>query len=557
MVRELKLPDVGEGIAEGEIVSWLVEPGDSVTEDQPLAEVETDKAVVEIPSPITGTVAELHAEEGEIVPVGTVIVTFEEADDEAASTEGDADSMDDQDRQPSGDGERAASGTEAEASPGTVGAEVGAGGTDSEADAAETTGRVFAPPRVRRLARELDVDLGSIGNGSRQVTEADVRNAAASADDQAATSEATTTEEGEVPESEPTPTNSESGAVATVGTATEGGTSVQGSTTPATQGAADRSRTLAAPATRQLARELGVDIDAVPASEERDGEAFVTPEDVQSFAESGDEDVTPSAPRVSGRQPGAEAGGTTEVAQIDGDERVPYRGVRRTIGERMAEAKYTAPHATHHDSVDVSELAAARERLNETLRDGDASVNGEGADDVTLTYLPFVVLAVVDALQAFPAVNSTLDEDAEEIVYRGEYNVGIATATDAGLMVPVLKNADQRGLVDIARETRRLVDRARSREISPDELHGGTFTITNFGAVGGDHATPIVNYPEAAILGLGTIKQRPVVVDGEVEARRTLPLSLSVDHRLIDGAVAAQFTNRLKENLRDPVRLLL
>jgi pyruvate dehydrogenase E2 component (dihydrolipoamide acetyltransferase) len=235
--------------------------------------------------------------------------------------------------------------------------------------------------------------------------------------------------------------------------------------------------------------------------------------------------------------------------------------MRRTIGEQMAESKYTAPHVTHHDSVEVSQLATVRRTLNEEL-----------ADDVSLTYLPFVMKAVVEALKDHPEMNATLDEDAEEIVQKRYYNIGVGTATDAGLMVPVVRDVDQKGVAQLAREVADLVDRARSREISPEEMQGGTFTITNFGAIGGEHATPIINYPEAAILGLGTIEKRPVVVEGEahdaadsangdavsdVVARETLPLSLSVDHRLIDGAIAASFTNQVKRSLHEPARMLV
>jgi Pyruvate/2-oxoglutarate dehydrogenase complex, dihydrolipoamide acyltransferase (E2) component, and related enzymes len=229
------------------------------------------------------------------------------------------------------------------------------------------------------------------------------------------------------------------------------------------------------------------------------------------------------------------------------EEREPYRGVRRTIGQQMEQSKYTAPHVTHHDEVDVTELVETRERLK-----GVAEERG-----VRLTYMPFVMKACVAALKQFPYVNSQLDEENEEIVKKNYYNLGVATATDAGLMVPVVDGVDDKGLLDIAEETNGLVEQARNRKIGPEEMRGGTFTITNIGGIGGEYATPIVNYPEVAILALGQIKEKPRVVDGEVVPRHVLTLSLSFDHRVVDGAIGARFTNAVKEYLEDPDLLLL
>jgi len=176
---------------------------------------------------------------------------------------------------------------------------------------------------------------------------------------------------------------------------------------------------------------------------------------------------------------------------------------------------------------------------------------------VSLTYMPFVVKAVVDALREFPILNSRLDEEDEQIVIRDDYHVGIAVATDAGLMVPVVENADEKGLVELSAEIRDLATRARDRELSPDELRGSTFTISNFGVFGGEYATPIINYPETAILGVGELDERAVAEDGAVRAAPTMPLSVSIDHRVIDGAEAAQFTNAVMERLESPELLLL
>ncbi|MGM0398657.1 MAG: dihydrolipoamide acetyltransferase family protein [Halobacteriota archaeon] len=497
MPREFKLPDVGEGVAEGEIVSWLVEVGDPVSEDQPVAEVETDKAVVEVPSPVNGTVQELHYEAGTMVEVGEVIVTFAlEGEDVAEAPEPTGDS----------DGEAAEARADAE----TADAE-----TDVEA-APDTGGRTFAPPSVRTLARELEVDIGAVtGTGpSGRVTEGDVRAAA----------DGETVEEtpGAEPAAEPT-AESESAP----DTSTE--------PAPSPEPAADRDRTLAAPATRGVAKDLDVDIDQVPAVERRDGEAFVTAEAVREYAE--------------GQQAAQAADAATVAAGETGprEERIPYKGVRKTIGDKMEESKYTAPHVTHHDTVNVTELVAVRERLKPHAE----------AQDVRLTYMPFVMKAIVAALKEFPELNSSLDEEAGEVVRKHYYNIGVAVATEAGLMVPVVDDVDSKSVLEIAEEVNRLAEEARERTIALEDLQGSTFSITNFGAIGGEYATPIINYPEVGILGLGAIDERPVAEDGDVVARPTLPLSLSIDHRVVDGADAAAFTNEVMAYLETPSLLLL
>ncbi|WP_160134969.1 dihydrolipoamide acetyltransferase family protein [Halococcus salsus] len=501
MVREFELPDVGEGVAEGEIVGWLVEVGDAVEEDQPVAEVETDKAVVEVPSPVNGTVKEIHADAGELVPVGTVIITFAEAGDETGG----------QDPAET----RTDTATETRSEVGAV--ESKDDGASDDGSGSASNGRVFAAPSARRLARELDVDIGTVdgsGPGGR-VSDTDVRAAAESEDSEPVADEPTA--------DDPAPKS----AVERVGS--DDGTSSE----PAvTTGSANRERTLAAPATRRLAEESGVDIDSIPTEEERDGEAFVTPAAVEAFAES---------------QRAAQDADRAALAESGGEERVPYRGVRRTIGEQMARSKATAPHVTHHDEVDVTELVETRSELK-----AEAEERGIG-----LSYMPFVMKACVAALRAFPSMNAMLDEEAEEIVEKHYYNIGVATATDAGLMVPVVRNADDRNLLELASEMNELVGKARERSISREEMQGGTFTITNVGAIGGEYATPIINVPEVAILALGAIKEKPRVVDGEIVPRHVMTLSLSIDHRVIDGAVAAQFTNRVMKYLENPQLLLL
>ncbi|WP_247730571.1 2-oxo acid dehydrogenase subunit E2 [Halovivax limisalsi] len=535
MALEFTLPDVGEGVAEGELVSWLVEPGDTVSEDQPVAEVETDKALVEVPSPTDGTVRELHWEEGDVVPVGDLFITYNvEGEPVDESTDAGAESD-------AGTAQSDASGqADAAGDPGATGAE--------ETGEVETpSGRVFAPPSVRRLARELGVDLETVeGTGpSGRLTEADVRAAAESGADEgdeptdgATTAEAARTDAGR-------DSGADAAATADVAAGDEGAaTAMQSAHTRGEAAAqvesADRDRTLAAPATRKLAEEEGVDLNAVPTDEERDGEPFVTPEAVMEYAEAQRQAQEADAAAVAAGETGPR------------ERREPFKGVRKTIADAMVESKFSAPHVTHHDEVDVTKLVETRERLKPIAEERG----------IRLTYMPFIMKAVVAALQEYPEMNAVIDEESEEIVYRNYHNIGVATATDVGLMVPVVDDADHKGLLQLSSEMNELVSKARERTISPDELRGSTFTITNIGGIGGEYATPILNYPESGILAIGEIKRKPRVVTDEngeesIEPRSVLTLSLSFDHRLIDGAVGARFTNEVAKYLEDPELLLL
>ncbi|WP_410766203.1 dihydrolipoamide acetyltransferase family protein [Haloferax sp. DFSO60] len=487
-IKEFKLPDVGEGVAEGELVTWHVAPGDEVTEDQVLAEVETDKALVDVPSPYNGTVSELFAEEGEVVPVGNVIITVEVEGEE----------------------EDAAAVEEAAEEP-----------AEPEAEEEDTGGRVFAPPSVRRLARELDVNLESVsGSGpSGRITEGDVR----------------ATAEGDEEEEKPSGPREVSAGKSATAKASESVSSE----------AADRDRTLAAPATRALAKEEGIDLNAVPATEMRNGDAFVSPEAVTEYAQAQREAQAADAEALA-EAGGAEAEPAAETGPVAG-ERVPYKGVRKAIADQMARSKYTAPHVTHHDEIDVTELVELRSQLKPVAEERETK----------LTYMPFVMKAVIAALKDFPYMNSQLDEENEEIVLRDDYNLGVAVAADAGLMVPVVRDADSKSMLELADEMNELIDKARSRKIAPAEMRDGTFTITNVGGIGGEYATPIINYPEVGILALGAIKDKPRVVDGEIVPRKVLTVSLSFDHRIVDGAQGARFTNRIKEILENPKLLVL
>ncbi|MFC7248671.1 2-oxo acid dehydrogenase subunit E2 [Halomicroarcula sp. GCM10025324] len=501
---EFKLPDLGEGVAEGEVLEWHVAPGDRVSEDDLLAEVETDKAAVDVPSPVDGVVRELRADPGDVVAVGEVIVTIDE----------------------DGDGE--AESTEPAPEP-----DSGTASTDGE-----TSGRVFAAPSVRRLARESDVDITDVegtGPGGR-ITEADVEAAADASDSGVESAVSRVSDEDEAVKSAVSRVSDDADAEAADGTAVKSAVRRVSADEAAPRGGERRERTLATPATRRLARELGVDIDSVPTDQTRDGEPYVDQATVQAYAEarSTEADATDAAAETtpSGAKP---------------ERREPYRGVRRTIGEQMARSRREVPHATHHDRVEVSALVEARERLEPLAEERD----------VDLTYTPFVLKCVAAALEQHPVLNTELDTDAEEVVYKDYYDIGVATATDHGLMVPVVENVDGKGLLALASDVNDLTARARSRDIERSEMQGGTFTVTNFGTLGGEYADPVINVPETAILGVGALKERPVVEDGEVVARPTLPLSLAIDHRVVDGADAARFVNTLKTYLADPTRLLL
>jgi len=575
MPREFDLPDVGEGVHEGELIEWLVEPGDTVAEDQPVAKVETDKALVDVPSPFHGTVRELRWEEGDIVPVGDVLLVFnvegEDDDAIAAGETGGGEASGAGSASAGGDAAADAAESGADAGGEAAGAEQPASGSPppagspeaAEAASADDSGRVFAAPTARRVARELGVNIHAVegsGPGGR-VTEQDVR-AAAETSEEPAAAEA----DAEAAETPEVSLESDDGAAGGIEAAVDAGVETDAGTAGSEQQAAqaepaaDRGRTLAAPATRNLAEEHGVDLDSVPATEERDGEPFVTPEAVVEYADAQQQAQAADAAAVEAGGPsaGTEAAGTAQSAAAAGaqdrpERREPYRGVRRTIGEAMAESKYTAPHVTHHDEVDVTELVDVKQRL------------AERADErgIKLTYMPFVLKAVTAALKEYPVMNAALDEDADEIVYKEYYDLGIATATDVGLMVPVLEGVDRKGLLQLASEMDELVEKARERTIAPEELRGSTFSVTNVGAIGGEYATPILNYPEVGILALGQIRRKPrVVVDDEtgeesIEPRSILPLSLSIDHRIVDGAIAAQFTNEVMQYLENPELLLL
>ena len=432
MAYEFKLPDIGEGLTEGEVVKWLVKEGDVVVDDQPMVEVMTDKATVEITAPCAGTIADIRADEGETIPVGHIMVVIDN------------------------------------------------GGAAPESEAA-------AAP------------------------------AAAEAEAEAAT---------------PPP------AAAAVATAAA----------PAaiTNGAPRRERTLAAPATRKLARELGLDLNAVPATGPN---GRVTKSDVQSFADAGGR-ATVAAPGAAAAAPAFTPREKIELPPIGvarADEVVPLRGLRGKIAEQMVRSKQMSPHFTFADDCDMTNLVALRKQ---------AKPSAEKAG-VRLTYLPFIMKALVACFRKFPSINAVVDDANKQYVIRGEYNIGIATDTDDGLTVPVVKQVDRLSILQIASELQRLTEAARAKKIAVDDLKGSTFTITSAGSIGGIIATPILNYPEVGILGVYKIADKPVVRDGEIVVRKMCNLSITLDHRIVDGATAAYFMNEMIRLLENPGLMLV
>jgi pyruvate dehydrogenase E2 component (dihydrolipoamide acetyltransferase) len=420
VVTEFRFPDVGEGITEGTVKKWLVKEGDTVAEDQVVAEVETDKAVVEMPSPVGGTVLKIHIQEDQVVLVGQVLVVIGDPGDEVP---------------------------EPSAAPAPVSVAPVPAVAPSPAPMAAPTqaaapvptgtpgGKVRATPKVRRLAKQKGVDLSTVtptGSGGR-VTETDV------------------------------------------------------------SAAFEAIQAAAATATARPAMKVKLNYDFYGHIKHK-----------------------------------------------------PFKSLRKVIADNMVESKYTAPHATAMEEVDTSALWDLRNEMK-----GEAETEG-----VRLTFLPYIIMATVKALGKHPSLNSELDEEEADIIIKEYANIGVAVDTDDGLMVPVLKRTEHKDLWQIAKEVEGLTERARSRKIDLADLKGGSFTISNYGSVGGMYGVPIINFPEAAILGIGRMRDVPRVVDGEIKIRKVMGLSVSFDHRIVDGAEVAGFINTLKYLFENPREIL-
>ncbi len=449
---EFKLPDIGEGVTEGEIVAWHIKPGDVVKEDAPMVEVMTDKATVTITSPRAGTVTETRGAVGSVVSVHSVLVVF---------------------------------------------------------------------------------DVAGTADASASATPSPHTNGHGSADD--GPKEPAATAVGDIKESLP-------GLGASMARPPAGA--------PIEVASFVNEKPLATPATRKLARDMGIDLRSVRPT---GPQGRTTKHDVESFVRAPKTDAIAVADRT--LAPSAAPSAAPPPVKIlppQGDaraleERVPFAGMRRKIAQRMAQSKQTAAHFTFVEECDVGALKALRARMKPRAE----------AQGVKLTFLPFIVKAVVAALKKHPILNSALDESTNELVYRKYYNVGMAASTDAGLMVPVIKDADRKSLLEIAREIERLGSEAKAGKSKVEDLQGSTFTITSLGADGGLFATPIINFPEVGILGIHQIKQKPVVRDGQIVVGDVMLVSLSFDHRIVDGHVGAAFAYDIIRWLEDPEGLFL
>jgi pyruvate dehydrogenase E2 component (dihydrolipoamide acetyltransferase) len=418
-MSELKLADLGEGMHEAEVVEWLVHEGDTVKLDQTVVKVETDKAVVEIPSPVTGRVSQILVPTGQTAKVGDVLIVF---DAPASSSNGDS--------------------------------------------SAPAKGASATAPTARTAA----------------------------------------------PSSPAAPT---------------------------AQTAAPKRRVLAAPAVRKRAFELGIDIEQVTPSNPN---GRVSLDDVENFARQSKS--APAKPETTAPAPSAPEAPVPIQAQ---DQREPLTGLRKRVAEHMERSWRIIPHATAFGEVDATALMALRDALK-------PSAEKRG---IRLTYMPLLIKLLLPVLKEFPIFNASLDEERREIIYKRSYHIGVAAATPEGLIVPVLRNADRLTLTEIATSVDRLIEGAKKRTLSLPEVSGSTFTLNNVGSFGGSTGTPIINHPEVAILAVGRIEEKAIVQHGAIMARPIMPLALSFDHRLIDGALSGAFMSRFKELVEHPQQLML
>ncbi len=450
MAFTFRLPDIGEGIHEGEIVKWFVKPGDQVKEDDILAEVQNDKAVVEIPSPVDGTVEEIFVEEGTVAVVGDALIRFNAPGYEDLKLKGD-------DHHASNE----ASKTEAQ--------------VQSTAEAGQ------------------DVKKEEVVSDKQ---EAKKEEAASGKSDEASSNK----------------------------------------------------RIIAMPSVRKYAREKGVDIQQVTGTGKN---SRVLKEDIESFLNGSQK----SAPVEEAQEVKATATTTEEKASavpvvLEGEfpeTREKMSGIRKAIAKAMVHSKHTAPHVTLMDEVDVTELVAHRKQFKDIAAE----------QGIKLTYLPYVVKALISTLRKYPEFNRSLDDATQEIIQKHYYNIGIAADTDRGLLVPVIKHADQKSVFSLSAEINELAVKARDGKLAPHEMKGASISISNIGSAGGQWFTPVINHPEVAILGIGRISEKPVIKNGEIVAAHVLALSLSFDHRMIDGATAQNALNHLKRLLSEPQLLLM
>jgi pyruvate dehydrogenase E2 component (dihydrolipoyllysine-residue acetyltransferase) len=580
---EFKLPDIGEGVHEGEIVRWIVAEGAAVSEDDPVVEVMTDKATVEIPAPASGTVSRHLFGEGDIAKVGDVIFVIEgagagasapaaapaadtatAADDPAAAPEAHAESASAAAAQ-SG----AASGGELEFRLPDIGEGVhegeivrwiiSEGGAVAEDD-----------PVVEVMTDKATVEIPSPGTGTiarHMVTEGEVAKVGdvlfviALAGQAAAVLSPRATAPSAAVAAAPGAVVSPTASPATAGATAPVAGSATAVAAPVIVPAVPGKKVFAAPATRRLARELAIDLTTLVGSGPR---GRIKPEDVRaaSAALAVAAPLAPAAPAatapVAATAAPAAASAAAPVAvqpiptfpAMAGSrevERTPFRGIRRKTAEAMARSKYTAPHFSLIEEVDCTDMVAARKKAKEVgLKYG-----------VKVTYMPYIMKATAIALQEYPQLNAELDVEANEVVVKKYVNLGIAVDTPNGLMVPVVKDVHLKGLLQLSAELGDIAGRARTGKLTAEDFKDSTFTLSNAGNIGGVFATPIINFPEVAIMGIHTMRKMPRCVGEDIVARDVMMLSISIDHRLVDGADGARFMVRVRELLEDPGLMLL
>lgn len=589
MANEFTLPPLGDNVTAGDVLRVLVKPGDTVAMDQPVLELETDKATVEVPSSIEGTIDEVKVKDGDRIDVGQVVFTVsvngaaapapappaQGADVERAA----ADAVEAQDEAggvpapPPADTGPAASASEA-AAPAAAGGRVevripALGDNVNGGDVLRVLVKVGDRVAVDQGILELETDKATVevpSPSAGTVTEIAVSDgakvavgqvvlvleaaaAAAPATAPAASQPQTTAPEVKAEAGQPmTPPPTASGQ--TRPAATAGGASASGRTRPAaTAGGAGtgavappRPNVPAAPSVRRLARELGLDIADVPGSGPG---GRISADDVQAHARN----------VITGRVAGPAAppaGGVAfeplpDFSTYGSVERKPMRGIRRRTAEHMVASWHTIPHVTQCEKVDITALEQLRKQFGPRVE--------QGGGKLTVTSIVTKVVAI--ALRTFPQFNTSVDLAAEEVVYKSYVNIGLAVDTDRGLLVPVIREADSKSITQISAEIARLADKARAGKLTMDEMSGGCFTITNLGGIGGTYFTPIVNHPEVAILGISRSALEPVWQDDRFAPRLLLPLSLSYDHRIIDGADAMRFLRFVAEALEQPFLLAL
>jgi pyruvate dehydrogenase E2 component (dihydrolipoamide acetyltransferase) len=470
MNLDFKLPELGENVESGDIVNVLVREGDVIAANDGVLEMETDKAVVEIPCPYGGKVAKIHVKKGQTVKVGQILLTIETEADTPAPTP------------PPKPAPPAAPALAKSEKPAAV-AQLEKPNTPGA-----TTNLRSVPGLSSSVAPDATTNLRSVPGLSSNAAQ---------------------------------PTDSGRSGAAII------------------ESPAVADIIPAGPAARRLAREFGLDLRQVPGTGAR---GRITPEDIKAaaaaqaqpaFAPSGPQRVIPPG------EPGADVWGQIRR------EKMPK--IRRTIAAQMAKSATIIPHVTNFDDADITDL----EHLRKNIPQGFI---GAG---IKLTVMPFVLKAVAMALQQHPTLNASIDDEKEEVIYKEYINIGIAVDTPRGLVVPALRKIDRLGIPQIAQQLNTLAQKVRSVAFSVDDLRGGTFTVSNMGAIGGTYSTPIINHPEVAILLLGRSRWLPVVRDEKIEPRFMLPLSLSFDHRLVDGGAAARFLNDVIDLLQNPGKLLL